>query len=742
LETLKENILHLLRESANRPLKMKEIAKALELGDEQTRTLRAAVRELLEEGEVVETRGKRFGAPEHMNLVVGTFTAHPDGYGFVEPLPRPGQTNLPDIYVAGREVKGAMHRDKVVVRVMGRLTAERLRGKIIRVLERAHLTIVGVYEQGRTFSYVKPIDERITQYIYVDDTDSLEAWPGQVVEVELTEYPSHHKNPEGRIIDVLGWKDAVGLDTEVLIRKHGLPSEFPPEVTEAAEKLPREIPESELEFRTDLRDLLMVTIDPVEAKDHDDAVSIEIAKNGNYLLGVHIADVSYYVERGGVIDEEAYQRATSVYLEDRVIPMLPERLSNDLCSLREHEDRLAYSVRMEITPEGDLVGYEIFDSIIRVTHKMNYDQALAILEGDAELKRRYSDFADSLFTMNALAQKLREKRMKRGSLDFEFPEARAIFGSEGQVVDIVLRRQTISHQLIEDFMLLANETVARHVTGKKAPMVYRIHEEPDPERMGAFREFIASLGYTLTEEEARTPNGLQRVSREARGKPEEKLINYLMLRSLREARYSPENVGHFGLACDCYTHFTSPIRRYPDLVVHRILRALARRGRRGVVEDYGEGLERITEHCSLREREAMEAERESLLTKQIMFMSDKVGDVFKGRITGVHSYGLFVELLDFLVEGLIHISTMGDDYYTYIDEKHCLLGEHSGKKYRLGDEVTVQVVRVDTERKRMDFILAEEEPGTPAKKKRKEAPRPGVAAPRHAGPKRRRGRAG
>ncbi len=721
---------------------MKEIAKALELGDEQTRTLRAAVRELLEEGEVVETRGKRFGAPEHMNLVVGTFTAHPDGYGFVEPLPRPGQTNLPDIYVAGREVKGAMHRDKVVVRVMGRLTAERLRGKIIRVLERAHLTIVGVYEQGRTFSYVKPIDERITQYIYVDDTDSLEARPGQVVEVELTEYPSHHKNPEGRIIDVLGWKDAVGLDTEVLIRKHGLPSEFPPEVTEAAEKLPREIPESELEFRTDLRDLLMVTIDPVEAKDHDDAVSIEIAKNGNYLLGVHIADVSYYVERGGVIDEEAYQRATSVYLEDRVIPMLPERLSNDLCSLREHEDRLAYSVRMEITPEGDLVGYEIFDSIIRVTHKMNYDQALAILEGDAELKRRYSDFADSLFTMNALAQKLREKRMKRGSLDFEFPEARAIFGSEGQVVDIVLRRQTISHQLIEDFMLLANETVARHVTGKKAPMVYRIHEEPDPERMGAFREFIASLGYTLTEEEARTPNGLQRVSREARGKPEEKLINYLMLRSLREARYSPENVGHFGLACDCYTHFTSPIRRYPDLVVHRILRALARRGRRGVVEDYGEGLERITEHCSLREREAMEAERESLLTKQIMFMSDKVGDVFKGRITGVHSYGLFVELLDFLVEGLIHISTMGDDYYTYIDEKHCLLGEHSGKKYRLGDEVTVQVVRVDTERKRMDFILAEEEPGTPAKKKRKEAPRPGVAAPRHAGPKRRRGRAG
>lgn len=741
METLKENILHLLRNSANHPLKLKEIAKALKLGDEQARRLKAAVRELVEEGEVVQTRGKRFGTPEHMNLVVGTFTAHPDGYGFVEPLPRPGQLNLPDIYVAGREIKGAMHRDKVVVRVMGRLTAERLRGKIIRVLERAHRTIVGVYEEGRTFSYVKPIDERITQYIYIDEADSLDVRPGQVVEVELTEYPSHHKNPEGRVIEVLGWKDAVGLDTEILIRKHGLPSEFPQEVIDAAEQLPREIPESERELRTDLRDLPMVTIDPVEAKDHDDAVSIEVAKNGNYLLGVHIADVSYYVEYGGVIDDEAYQRATSVYLEDRVIPMLPERLSNDLCSLREHEDRLAYSVRMEITPDGDMIRYEIFDSIIRVSHKMNYDEVLAILEGDAELKRRYSDFADNLVTMHRLAQTLREKRMKRGSLDFEFPEARALFGGEGQVVDIVLRRQTISHQLIEDFMLLANETVARHVTASKTPMVYRIHEEPDPERIASFREFIASLGYTLTEEEARTPHGLQRISREARGKPEEKLINYLMLRSLREARYSPENVGHFGLACDCYTHFTSPIRRYPDLVVHRILRALARKGRKGVLQQYGEGLDRITEHCSLREREAMEAERESLLTKQLMFMSDKVGDVFKGRITGVHSYGLFVELLDFLVEGLIHISTMGDDYYTYIDEKHCLLGEHSGKSYRLGDEVTVQVVRVDIERKRMDFILAEEEGQAPAGKKRKPASRPRAVAPRKAGPKRRRGRA-
>ncbi|UCD57282.1 MAG: VacB/RNase II family 3'-5' exoribonuclease, partial [Candidatus Hydrogenedentota bacterium] len=433
--------------------------------------------------------------------------------------------------------------------------------------------------------------------------------------------------------------------------------------------------------------------------------------------------VSYYVEQGDIIDDEAYERGTSIYLEDRVLPMLPERLSNELCSLKENEDRLAISVKMEIDPKGNLLRYEIFDSVIRSRHRMTYDDVFAVLEGDAGLKKKYAAFADSFHTMNKLARTLRAKRMTRGSLDFIFPEARAIFDSEGEVIDIVLQKHTIAHELIEEFMLTANEAIARHVTTSRAPMIYRIHEEPDRERMGAFREFIASLGYRLSEKDSMTPHGLQRISREVCGRPEEALINYLMLRSLKEARYSSENAGHFGLACDCYTHFTSPIRRYPDLVVHRILRTLNRGGVRLVDEEYSDQLERVAEHCSLREREAMEAERESLKTKQLIFMSGKVGDVFDGRVTGVHSYGLFVELSDFLAEGLVHVSSLDDDYYAFIEDRHCLLGQNTGKSYRLGDEVRVQVVRVDIEKKRMDFILVDGELGGEAPRKGKKGRR-------------------
>jgi len=724
MESLKEKVLQMLRGSADHPLKMKEIARRLDLGEESRRKLKAAVEELVESGELVKTRGKRFGTPEHMNLVVGTLIGHPDGYGFVQPLPRPGQVNLPDIYVRGRDIGGAMHGDKVVVRVAGHLASPRLtgarpagrrqatrrtQGEIIRVLERAHRNIVGYYEEGRNFAFVVPIEKRISQDIYVNRADSLEAESGQVVAAEITEYPSHQRNPEGTITEVLGWRGDRGLDTELLIRKHGLAAEFSPNALKSAERLPRAIPQSEINGRTDLRDLQMVTIDGVDAKDFDDAVSIETTEKGNYLLGVHIADVGYYVKRGTSLDDEAYERATSIYLEDRVLPMLPERISNDLCSLKENEDRLAMSVKMEIDQKGKLLRYEVFDSVIRVHHRMTYDDVHALLQGDASLLQEYADCAENLRTMNKLARTLRARRMKHGSLDFDFPEARTIFDSEGEVIDIVLQKHTAAHELIEEFMLIANEAVARHVTSAGATMVYRIHEEPDPERIAAFREFVMSLGYRLGEKDASSPRGLQRISREVKGQPEESLVNYLMLRSLKEARYSPENAGHFGLACDCYTHFTSPIRRYPDLVVHRILRALRTGGTALANEEYAEQIERVAGHCSTRERKAVEAERESLKTKQLVFMSDKVGDVFEGRITGVHSFGLFVELTEFLAEGMVHVSTLEDDYYIFIEEKHCLLGEHKGKSYRLGDKVQVQVVRVDIEKVRMDFIFADEE---------------------------------
>jgi len=732
MEKLKERVAQMLRESAGRPLKMREIARRLDIGEDLRRKLRAAVGELVETGEVVQTRGKRFGALEHMNLVAGTFIGHPEGYGFVQLLPRPGQVNLPDIYVSGRDIGGAMHGDKVIVRVAGRAAEARLptpkssgrpaktrrtKGEIIRVLERAHQTVVGYYEKGRNFGFVVPIENRISQHIYIGVSDSLGAEPEQIVMAEITEYPSHSRNPEGKIIEVLGRRGDRGLDTELLIRKHGLSAEFPAGVIKAAEKLPRKIPKSELRHRVDLRDVPMATIDGADAKDFDDAVSIEINEKGNYLLGVHIADVSHYVKPGGSLDDEAYQRATSIYLEDRVLPMLPERLSNDMCSLREGEDRLAMTAKMEISPKGRMLRSEIFDSVIRVGHRMTYDDVFAILEGDPAVEKKCADFAESLRTMNKLARTLRAKRMAHGSLDFNFPEARAIFDSEGEVIDIVLQKHTIAHELIEEFMLMANQTVARHVTACEAMMMYRIHEKPDPDRMASFREFIQSLGYHLSESDSTKPRGLQKVSRQAKGKPEEALINYLMLRALKVARYSSENAGHFGLSCDCYTHFTSPIRRYPDLVVHRILRALGRGGPRLVEEEHSEHLERVAEHCSTCERQATEAERESLETKQLIFMNDRVGEEFAGRITGVHSFGLFVELIDFLAEGLVHVSSLEDDYYIFMEDKHCLLGENTGKCYRLGDEIRVQVVRIDLDRRRMDFVIADSEAATGKKRR-------------------------
>ena len=730
MEKLKEKVATMLRESAGRPLKIKEIAHRLDIGEESSRKLKTAVNDLVEAGEIVQIRGKRFGALEHMNLVSGTLIGHPDGYGFVQLLPRPGQADLPDIFVSGRDIGGAMHGDKVVVRVAGSVRSPRLpkskrsgrpekakktKGEIIRVLERAHSSLIGYFEKGRNFGFVVPIDNRISQDLYVNFADSLGAESGQIVAADITEYASHHRNPEGKITEILGTRGDRGLDTELLIRKHGLSTEFPPSALNAAEKLQRKISRSEIKRRVDLRDLPMVTIDGADAKDFDDAVSIEITEKGNYLLGVHIADVSYYVKPGSALDDEAYARATSIYLEDKVLPMLPERISNDLCSLREKEDRLAMTVKMEMDPKGKLLGHDIFESVICVNHRMTYDDVFAILEGDATLSKQYSDFVDNFQTLNKLARMLRSKRIANGSLDFNFPEARAIFDGEGEVIDIVLQKHTLAHELIEELMLLANDTVARHVTAQESPMMYRLHETPDPDRISTFREFVVSLGYQLGEKDSTTPRGLQTVSRQIKGKPEEPLINYLMLRSLKMARYSTENLGHFGLAFECYTHFTSPIRRYPDLVVHRILRALGSGGAQLVKEEYSEHLDRIAEHCSSREREAMEAERESLKTKQMMFMSDKVGDEFAGRITGVHSYGLFVELVDFLAEGLIQVSSLEDDYYIFMEEKHCLLGENTGISFRLGDEVKVQVVRVDLDRRRMDFVLANDKP--PVKRK-------------------------
>ena len=636
-------------------------------------------------------------------LVIGKLTCHPTGYGFVMPENR--GAGEPDIYVAKEAIREAMHGDRVAVQVE-RQTAKGLEGRIVRVVERGQQRMVGRYESdGKFGGHVVPFDRRVLRELRVPAGDDARAPSGWMVLAEIVRPPTATRPPVGRGLEVLGKLEDPGVDLKVVMAKYALPDSFPAEVEQQARRVPQTVSAADVVGRTDFRPWTTVTVDPETARDHDDAISLDKLGNGHWLLAVHIADVAHYVPEGSPLDSEAYLRGTSIYFPDRVVPMLPHALSSGICSLVDGQDRLTQTVVLELDPDGRVLRAEFHDGVIKSAARMSYQQVQSIVSGDAALRARFEPLVPLFERMDDLAKRMRRRRYERGSLDFDLPEPKLVLSAAGEMTGIIASERLDSMRAIEEFMLAANEAVARHLVDAGAPALHRVHEAPDPERVSEFCELVASFGYRIPEnlEEFR-PQDFQMITRQIEGKPEEKLVSYLLLRTMKLARYFEESLGHFGLAASEYTHFTSPIRRYPDLVVHRALRALRHGGdpkrdeRKAVLAEWGV-------HLSECERRADDAERELIEWKKVRFMADKVGEVFEGYVTGVQAFGLFVELKQVFVQGLVHVSTMGDDYYVFNERAHQLKGQSTNRVFRLGDPVKVQVARVDLERRQIDFAL-------------------------------------
>ncbi|HHW30231.1 MAG TPA: ribonuclease R [Clostridiaceae bacterium] len=703
----RERILAFMREKAYKPLSFTELSVVLDVPHEDLDQLRMVLESLESDGLIFRTKKNRYGTPEKMNLIVGRFQGSERGYGFVIP----DDQNIKDIFISVDNTGGAMHNDRVVARINKKgYSDRRAEGEIIRIISRANNTIVGTFECSRYFGFVIPDNTKISGDIFIPKDEFGNAKPGDKVVAEIVKWPEARRNAEGRIIEVLGSSKDTGVDVLSIIKTYNLKEEFPFDVVQQASSIPQEVTEDMIKDRRDLRNLRMVTIDGEDAKDLDDAVSIEKLSNGIYKLGVHIADVSYYVKENSPLDKEALRRGTSVYLVDRVIPMLPRELSNGICSLNAKTDRLAFSVIMDIDSTGKVINHEIFESVINVSERMTYTDVYKILElEDKELMERYKDLVEDFKTMKELALILNQKRMARGAINFDFDEAKIIVDENGRPIDIQKYEITIANQIIEEFMLVCNETIAEHFYWADVPFIYRIHEDPDSEKISAFAEFVATLGYRLKSVNKIHPRVLQDLLEDAKGTKEEKLISSVMLRSLAKARYSSESDKHFGLATKFYCHFTSPIRRYPDLMIHRIIKEHLK----GLLDETREkelnsSLPEIAQVCSQREREAEDAEREIELLKKVEFMKQFEGRVFKGIISGVTSFGIFV-VLDNTVEGLVRLSDLDDDYYIYNEKLYSLIGERTRKTYRIGDEVVVQLVRADLLTKQIDFMIVDDD---------------------------------
>ncbi|MEK3718959.1 ribonuclease R [Paenibacillus sp. FSL H8-0034] len=708
----REQVLEYMHDTDYKPMTYQELEKQFQItGAQDFKSFLKLLNELENEGHIVRSRTERYGIPERMNLLRGRLQAHAKGFGFLIPEDR----DHPDVYIHANDMGGAMNGDTILVRITTRGAAGgKLEGEVAKVVTRANTQVVGLFQMNEGYAFVLPDDKRIGRDIFIPKEAFHGAMDGHKVVVNILSYPEGRAAAEGEVIEILGHKNDPGVDIISIIRKHRLPESFPDEVLEEATSVPEVIAESDLVGRRDLRGKRIVTIDGEDAKDLDDAVNVERLDNGNYVLGVHIADVSYYVREGSPLDREAYNRGCSVYLVDRVIPMLPHRLSNGICSLNPQVDRLTMSCEMEFDEHAKVVRHDVFTSVIKTSERMTYTNVRKLLsdEPEAELLERYAYLMDDFRLMQELAGKLRNRRMKRGAIDFDFEESKILVDASGKPTDIVKRERSVAEQIIEEFMLAANETVAEHFHWLKVPFLYRIHEDPDNEKLQHFMEFITNFGYTVRGRGNTVhPQALQSLLNEIKGTKEERVISTVMLRSMKQAKYDALSTGHFGLAAEFYSHFTSPIRRYPDLIIHRVIREVLEQGDMQAKrhEYLSSRMEDIAKQSSERERVAVDAERETEALKKAEFMMDKVGEEFEGMISSVTSFGIFVEL-DNTVEGLIRLSDMHDDYYHYHEAQLALIGERTSKVYRLGDEVKVRVARVSTEEHTIDFEMVDMQP--------------------------------
>ena len=693
-----------IRERVGHSATIRELMRVLKIARSDRHGFRRQIARLVDSGELVRIRGNRYDLADRMHLVAGRLAVNPRGFGFVSP-----DQGGDDVYVAGANLGQAMHGDRVTVRL--ERAGDRAEGRIVEVLEHANAEIVGRYEVGAAGGgYVVPFDERVVMALPIPPGGRIEAEPGEMVVAAVDRWPAGPRGPVGRLVEVLGRLDDPGVDTAIVIRKYRLPEGDDPGAAAEAARLGGEVAPADLEGRTDFRGLPTVTIDGETARDFDDAITLEALPDGRRRLGVHIADVAHYVGEGTALDESAYRRGTSVYFPERAIHMFPGRLATGLCSLNPGVDRLVQSCLMEVDERGRVVRYELHDGVIHSDARMTYAEVDAILTArDAGVRRRRAALVPMLESMDGLAQRLAARRRDRGSLDFDLRETRLVLDEAGAVEDIVAAERNVAHRIVEEFMLIANETVAGHLESRGLPALFRVHEPPDPVKVADFDDFAATLGYRLgAPPGGARPRHFQRLLARLRGAPAERPVALLMLRTMQKAQYDAVNIGHFGLASEAYTHFTSPIRRYPDLVVHRLLRE----SRRGPVarERIGELAEELAEtarRASALERRAEDAEREIVEWKKVRFMADKVGDEFTGYVVGVARFGFFVELIEHFVEGLVHVSGMADDHYRFVESDHALCGETTGRVYRLGDRVDVQVMRVDPARRRIDLGLVE-----------------------------------
>lgn len=707
LKERKERILAYMESEGYVPIKRRDMRAMLSVPQEDREKFENLINELIAEGRVFETKKGKLASPKDLQMATGTFIGHARGFGFVTP-----DAGGEDIFIPASETMGAMQKDRVLYKVLHKAEkGKKADGVIVRILERGQQRIVGTFEAGsKGYGFVVADDKKIAKDIFISRENTKGAVTGHKVVVEITDYGEDRRNPEGKVIEILGHINDPGVDILSVIRRYELAVEFPEEVYAEIEHLGTEVAEADKKGREDLRDLLTITIDGADAKDLDDAVSLKRLGNGNFELGVHIADVSHYVRENTALDKEAYARGTSVYLVDRVIPMLPHKLSNGICSLNPHVDRLALSCLMEVNGRGEVVSHRILESVINSDYRMTYTAVREILEdGTPALLEQYAEILPMLEDMEELRQILGEKRRKRGSVNFDLPESKIILDENGKPIDIKPYEKSIATNMIEEFMLVCNETIAENSFWQEMPFMYRSHQEPDEDKLEKMEQFLRGFGYYLRKKDGEIhPRELQKVLQKAEETDEERIITRMVLRSMMQARYTAENGGHFGLAAKYYCHFTSPIRRYPDLEIHRMIKKMLH----GELDEkasayYRRKMPDWAKHCSKQERVAEDAERDTDALKKVEFMEDKVGQIYEGIISGVTNWGIYVELPN-TIEGMVALSQMDDDYYEFDEKKMLVFGKRTKKSYRLGDKVVVSVAKVDRMMGTIDFVFEKE----------------------------------